>query len=397
MVIGGSSRLATSVPRTGRSWLRGTRGSSSTKIHLVVGEHGHMPVSLLFTAELDQTRLPPLPPSRWLHFAGRAARVGTVNGEASGVAGRMQGHGEAEVWRLLRLVQKVQSRALDFEDAYGLTNSQLSVLSAVVSDAGIDQRRVTATTFVDKSTVAEVITRLVDRRLVFVARSSVDGRRDRLMPTRTAVALLYDATPQLVGRNEAFLAALTGRERAAFLQALQAVGPAGRHAPPSRYVVPSPDGRRPPLDVSWGLGRLLRGSLQRHGRVWFSRVSDITPVQWLALVALVGGDGIDQRTLGDLISLDKASLTVMLERLGRRDLIVKARDPFDGRRRILLLTPSGAETIAGLATQVAAVETDFLAPLEEPQRAGFAHALERLGRSSPGCSDQGQAAGPMSG
>lgn len=291
-------------------------------------------------------------------------------------------HPTSTVGYLLRVVQQAQSQALDFEQSYELTPPQMSVLGAVVSAPGIDQRTVSALTFIDKSTVADVVSRLVDRRLLDASRSPSDGRRDHLRPTRTAIAVIYDVTPQLIKRNEDFLAALPDDDRQAFLLALGSIGHADRAEPPSRYTVPSPDGARPALDVPWGLGRPLRACLQRYGRLWTERISTATPVQWLALSALAVNSGVSQRDLGEVIRLDKASMTEMLGRLTARGLILKSRDPEDGRRRNIELTASGHDTVQRLVPLVGEVEAAFLSPLQPAQRVSFTSALARLAAGS---------------
>jgi MarR family transcriptional regulator, lower aerobic nicotinate degradation pathway regulator len=288
------------------------------------------------------------------------------------------GGGEATVGQMLRRLHQRQSRVLDLGQTYGLTRPQFSVLGAVVGSPGIDQRRVTTNTFVDKSTVADIVNRLAEKHLVVVTRNRDDLRRDELRPTSAAIALVYEATPLLLEGNERVLDPLPVEQREDFMHLLQVTAHAGRTEAPIEYVVPSPDGVRPPMNVHWGLGRLLRGSLQRHGRLWSQHVSTVTHVQWLALRALHGGTDIDQRTLGELISLDKASLTDMLDRLSRRNLVRKLRDPADGRRRVLRVTAEGCEVLRRVSELVRDVEADYLEPLDAAQRTTFVLGLRRL-------------------
>jgi DNA-binding MarR family transcriptional regulator len=299
------------------------------------------------------------------------------------------GAGDVTVGQMLRRVHQRQSRVLDLGQIYGLTRPQLSVLGAVVGVPGIDQRGVTAATFVDKSTVAEIVNRLAEKQLVVASRNPGDLRRDQLRPTPAAIALVYEATPALLEGNERVLSPIPLEQRGEFLQLLQITAHAGSSEAPRHYVVPSPDGILPPMNVHRGLGRLLRGSLQRYGRLWLQHVSGITHVQWLALSALQGGDDIDQRTLGELIRLDKASLTDMLHRLSRRSLVGRFRDPSDGRRRVLRLTPEGNDVLHGVAELVPAVEANYLQPLSDAQRSAFVSGLRRLVGAGDGEVDRG--------
>lgn len=282
----------------------------------------------------------------------------------------------------LRRLQQETSRSLDFEESRGITAPQFSVLSAIVSSPGIDQRSVVATTFVDRSTVAKVIGRLADHDLIQVSRNQQDTRRDILMPAPAAITLLYEATPELLRRHDALLSALPSGEREGFLQALRAAAYEGNREPRARYVIPSPDGERPPLDVHWGLGRLTRACLQRYNRLWSGSIPEVTLPQWVALRALASDEEFDQRRLGEVIGLDKASITVLLGRMSRQGWIGKSRDPADARRRILRLTAAGEHLAVKVELQVAQLDEDFVAALTRQQRASLLSGLEALTSSA---------------
>jgi DNA-binding MarR family transcriptional regulator len=282
----------------------------------------------------------------------------------------------------LRRLQQETSRSLDFEESRGITAPQFSVLSAIVSSPGIDQRSVVATTFVDRSTVAKVIGRLADHDLIQVSRNQQDTRRDTLMPSPAAVTLLYAATPELLRRHDALLSALPAGEREGFLQALRAAAYEGNREPQPRYVIPSPDAERPPLDVHWGLGRLTRACLQRYNRLWSGSIPEVTLPQWVALRALASDEEFDQRRLGEVIGLDKASITVLLDRMSRQGWIGKSRDPADGRRRILRLTVAGEQLAVQVELQVSHLDEEFVASLSRPQRASLLSGLEALAGSA---------------
>jgi DNA-binding MarR family transcriptional regulator len=280
---------------------------------------------------------------------------------------------------LLRTLQQAQSQVRDLVAGETVTGAQLSVLAAVVSHPGTDQRGVSAATFIDKSTVASVVSNLVRRSLLTSSRDEADGRRDRLMASAAAVEFVYDASPRLVAGNEAALEALPSAAREKFMRLLEDLAYTDRREPPDRYVVPSPDSVRPAIEVPWGLGRSLRGCLQRYTRLWTEQFGAlITPLQYLALKALCEAGEIDQHTLGILILLDKASLTAMLDRLQRRGLIARLRDPADGRRRQLKLTPPGRVLLSGADSQVATVDAEFVKPLESCDRTFFAGTLRNL-------------------
>lgn len=280
---------------------------------------------------------------------------------------------------LLRTLVQAQQRVRNAAAGEGITGTQLSVLTAVVHRPGIDHRSVCDLTFIDDSTVASVVATLARRELLEQSRSAVDGRRRQLRATAEAWALVYGAQRRLQAGNETLLRTLPARRRSAFIESLQRLAYADRRDPPDRYVIPSPHGRGPELRIPWGLGRLVRGCLQRYTRIWseLARPS-LTSVQYLALSALKNAGAIDQRTLGDKILVDKATLTVLLQRLERAGLITRVPDAQDGRRRLLKLDPSAR----GLLRQVGRVEeliaTRFLSPLPARRQAAFLATLTEV-------------------
>jgi DNA-binding MarR family transcriptional regulator len=285
----------------------------------------------------------------------------------------------APIGQAIRLLQQKQSRVLDLGQRYGLTRPQFSVLSAVVGLPGADQIAVSRNTFIDTSTVAMVVDRLAARKLISISRNPNDRRRDRLEPSRDAIALVYEVSPELLGANARILSALAPAERSEFMRLLALTAFVDRTVTPFEgYVMPSPDNSAPPLDVGSGLGRLLRGSLQRYGQIWATSVENVTFVQYIALRAISQAPRLDQRQLGEVISVDKASLTEVLKRLERRTLIRKEAHPRDGRRRTLHLTAAGQDVERTARDRAADVDKLFLKPLSDTERRTFGFDLDQL-------------------
>ncbi|HLU54872.1 MAG TPA: MarR family winged helix-turn-helix transcriptional regulator [Pseudonocardia sp.] len=284
----------------------------------------------------------------------------------------------AQLGQLLRFVQQAQSRAVDVEQFYGLTSAQFAVLAAVVSKPGIDQRAISDVTFLARTMLPAVVQRLAGRELITAVRNPRDARRDHLTPTDSAVALMYEVTPQVVARNEGLLRTLGDDARGLFLDTLEAVGMAERAELPAWHRIPSPDGVRPPLEVPWGLGRLVRAAMQRYGRLWGESITSLTMLQWSALVAVAEGAEIDQRRLGECLRLDKATASVMVSRLSRRGLLERGEDDGDRRRRILHLTRAGRDELVAVSALVPAVDERFLAPAPAEARGCFLEALRTL-------------------
>jgi DNA-binding MarR family transcriptional regulator len=94
------------------------------------------------------------------------------------------------------------------------------------------------------------------------------------------------------------------------------------------------------------VGHLIRRSQQIHTLLWNAEVSDeVTSPQVLILVALARNPGVDQRTLGEAVSLDRSTTADVIERLMKRGFLERARDPKDRRRNLLRLTDEGAKLL----------------------------------------------------
>jgi MarR family transcriptional regulator, temperature-dependent positive regulator of motility len=106
---------------------------------------------------------------------------------------------------------------------------------------------------------------------------------------------------------------------------------------------------QPAEDLMLHPGHLLRRALQAMNVLWDHEVSHvITSPQFAALNALYGEPAIDQRTLGERISLDRSTMAEVVARLSARGLISTARDSTDGRRKTIRLTPKGVTTLEHL-------------------------------------------------
>ena len=68
---------------------------------------------------------------------------------------------------------------------------------------------------------------------------------------------------------------------------------------------------------------------------------DLTPPQYGVLAALGDEDGLIQRQLGDGLGIDRATLSGILERLGKLGYIARRTDTQDRRAVIVTLTDKG--------------------------------------------------------
>jgi DNA-binding MarR family transcriptional regulator len=129
-------------------------------------------------------------------------------------------------------------------------------------------------------------------------------------------------------------------------------------------------------------GHLIRRSLQVLNVLWSQEVSPtITSPQFAALNALHAEPDIDQRTLGEMISLDRSTMADVAARLADRGLISSRRDARDGRRKTLRLTPRGRRTLEQLIPRTRVMTGRLVGTLTPDEQAELLRLLTRVVRS----------------
>ncbi|MEU2360510.1 MarR family winged helix-turn-helix transcriptional regulator [Streptomyces noursei] len=141
----------------------------------------------------------------------------------------------------------------------------------------------------------------------------------------------------------------------------------------------------PALDLSTHPGHLARRLQQAHTLLWTTIVSeDVTSPQFAVLNTLVGEDGLDQRTVGERVGLDRSTIAEVVRRLVARELIEKTRDAEDARRSVLRLTAQGSRLHHKLAGRTARMNQLFLAPLDPEEQDVFLELLHRVSAVAEG-------------
>jgi DNA-binding MarR family transcriptional regulator len=133
------------------------------------------------------------------------------------------------------------------------------------------------------------------------------------------------------------------------------------------------------FDLTTAPGHLIRRAQQLHTAIWAAVVdTGLTGVQFAVLAALEVEPGLDQRTLGERISLDTSSLAEVCRRLVARGLVERRRDPADSRRNLLRVTPGGADLLARTAPQVDEVGRRLVEHLEPGEQHEVIALLAKL-------------------
>ncbi|MFD9816893.1 MarR family winged helix-turn-helix transcriptional regulator [Streptomyces sp. NPDC059080] len=133
------------------------------------------------------------------------------------------------------------------------------------------------------------------------------------------------------------------------------------------------------LDLSSYPGPLARRFQQAHTLLWTTMVSEeVTSPQFAVLNSLVDEGGLDQRTVGERVGLDRSTIAEVIRRLVVRGMVDKIRDPRDGRRAALRATDEGVRVHKKLAVRTARMNQLFLSPLAPSEQTVFVELLCRV-------------------
>ncbi|WP_052440857.1 MarR family winged helix-turn-helix transcriptional regulator [Streptacidiphilus anmyonensis] len=265
--------------------------------------------------------------------------------------------------QLIRIAQQVHTRLWAEHVGAELTAPQYAALIALALEPGADQRTVGERASLDKATMAEMVGRLVRRGLVLRRRDPADGRRKLLTLSPHGEQVMQEASTGVAVVQRELLVPLSEPERSELMMAL------ARMARMENLALETMVDARPLLDAPRVIGYLIRVAQQVHTRLWAELVStELTAPQHAVLDALSTEPDIDQRTVGERTSLDKATMAELISRLVRRGLVLRRRDPADGRRNLLALAPAGARLLEEVGAGVTEVQARLLVPLDEIER-----------------------------
>ena len=111
-----------------------------------------------------------------------------------------------------------------------LTPRQFAVLSCVAEEDGLSQTAIVERTGVDRSTLADLIPRLLGKGLLRRSRSKEDARRNEVHLTARGRSVLKSGLIAARRTDEVILECLTYRQRQALLGALAAIANARQYA-----------------------------------------------------------------------------------------------------------------------------------------------------------------------
>ncbi|MGB6949136.1 MAG: MarR family winged helix-turn-helix transcriptional regulator [Methyloceanibacter sp.] len=110
----------------------------------------------------------------------------------------------------------------------GLTPRQFAVLMTIAGEEGLTQTDLVDRTGIDRSTLADIVARLLSRGLIHRRRAKEDGRAYAIKLTSQGWKGLREAEPGAAAADSRLLAALPPSKRQEFLDILQTIVTAAR-------------------------------------------------------------------------------------------------------------------------------------------------------------------------
>ena len=157
-------------------------------------------------------------------------------------AGDKKSGGKTEAGRALErspshLLHRALQLALDiYAEETGpdaLTQRQYAVLAAVAAHEGLTQTDLVHATGIDRSTLADLVARMIGKHLIARERSAADARANTVSLTETGRAALTATGPRVAAADARILKLLPARKRDTFLSVLHDMGRAAEAASPA--------------------------------------------------------------------------------------------------------------------------------------------------------------------
>ncbi|MCG9915220.1 MAG: MarR family transcriptional regulator [Phenylobacterium sp.] len=190
--------------------------------------------------------------SKTLVSPGESAGVPALDGSAS------------------HLLHRAMQVSLDiYAEIFGdsdLTQRQYAVLSAVEAREGLTQTDLVRATGIDRSTLADMVARMIAKGLLVRERSQSDARANAVRLSETGAAVLEGARPKMAQADEQLMRLVSGSKRETFLaqlrQMVAAGDPAAEAAPPEPKApkLPKPPKiPKPPKAAKSGKDKTAKG------------------------------------------------------------------------------------------------------------------------------------------
>jgi DNA-binding MarR family transcriptional regulator len=127
-------------------------------------------------------------------------------------------------------------------------------------------------------------------------------------------------------------------------------------------------------------GHLIRRAHQQAVAIFMEETggSDITPVQFAILNALIEAPGEDHVTLAGKVAFDAATFGSVIGRLEAKGWVRREADELDRRRKRLWVTPEGKQAALALKRAAARTQVRILDPLDAAEQRQLLLLLGKL-------------------
>lgn len=133
-------------------------------------------------------------------------------------------------------------------------------------------------------------------------------------------------------------------------------------------------------DAYRGPGHLIRRLQQIAVAIFMDEFKslEITPVQYIALVAVGDRPGLEQQAIADLIAIDRSSAGRVFQFLEDRGLIQRITPKSNRRTKQAFVTPAGAQVVHEGAKPIRRAEERILEVLNAKEQQQFMQLLVKL-------------------
>lgn len=121
---------------------------------------------------------------------------------------------------LLRRAIQVMNVLWEEEVSHSITSPQFAALNALYTEPNLDQRTLGSRISLDRSTMADVVSRLCDRGLIRTERDPRDGRRKTIALTARGLHTVQHLIPRTHAMTDRLVGPLLPRERNELLRLL---------------------------------------------------------------------------------------------------------------------------------------------------------------------------------
>jgi DNA-binding MarR family transcriptional regulator len=118
-------------------------------------------------------------------------------------------------------------------------------------------------------------------------------------------------------------------------------------------------------------------------KLYFKHIGErfrLRPVEYSLLVLVMTNRDVTQKQLGQALSLSAPNLTLLLDKLAERGLLLRERSEIDRRVQHVRLTPEGEALTQQAHACVPAMEREWLKFLTEAEKAMLSELLQKMAR-----------------